>query len=52
MYNYIKGTIIDVESNYIVLDNNGIGYQIYVGNPYEFESDNEYTVYVYDYIRP
>ncbi len=47
MYNYIKGTIIDVESNYIVLDNNGIGYQIYVGNPYEFQVGEEYIVYIY-----
>ena len=26
MYEYINGKIADIESNYIVLDNNNIGY--------------------------
>lgn len=39
------------ESNYIVLDNNGIGYLIFVANPYYFELDKEYTIYVYQYVR-
>ena len=51
MYNYIKGKISDINSTSIVLDNNGIGYEIYTPNPYSFEIDNEYTVYVYQYIR-
>ena len=33
MYNYIKGYVKIQENNYIVLENNKIGYQIYVGNP-------------------
>ncbi len=51
MYNYIKGKISDINSTSIVLDNNGVGYEIYTPNPYSFEIDNEYTVYVYQYIR-
>lgn len=51
MYEYIKGRIISQESNYIVLDNNGIGYLIYVPNPYSFELDKEYTIYIYQYVR-
>lgn len=51
MYEYIKGIISDIESNYIVLDNNGIGYVIYTPNPYSFELDKEAKVYVYQYIR-
>ena len=47
MYEYIKGKVTMVESNHIVLDNNGIGYLIYVGNPYSYSIGNEYTVYVY-----
>ena len=50
MYNYIKGKIIEISSNYIVLDNNGIGYQIYTGNPYSFQEGQEYTIYVYQKI--
>lgn len=51
MYSYIKGIIVDQSSNYIVIDNNGIGYQIYVGNPFSFEINKETLVYTYSYIR-
>lgn len=51
MYEYIKGKIINQESNYIVLDNNGLGYLIYVANPYYFELNKEYNIYVYQYVR-
>jgi len=51
MYEYIKGKIVNQESNYIVVDNNGIGYLIYVPNPYSFELDKEYTVYIYQQVR-
>ena len=51
MYEYIKGKIVNQESNYIVLDNNGVGYLVYVSNPYSFEIDKEYVVYIYQYVR-
>ena len=51
MYEFIKGEIVKQESNYIVIDNNGIGYLVYVPNPYSFELNKEYAVYVYQQIR-
>ena len=51
MYSYIKGFIKEIESNYIVLDNNGIGYLIYTPNPYSFNVDEEYTVYIYQNVK-
>ena len=51
MYAYIRAFIKDLESDYIVLDNNGIGYLIYTASPYSFEIDKEYTVYLYQYVR-
>ena len=51
MYAYIKGFIKEIESNYIVLDNNGIGYLIYTPNPYSFNIDKEYTVYIYQNVK-
>lgn len=51
MYNYIKGIITDQESNYIVVDVSGVGYQIYVANPYSYELNQEYQVYTYSHIR-
>ena len=37
MYEYIKGIITMIEPNHIVLENNNIGYLVYVGNPYSFK---------------
>ena len=51
MFEYIKGKIEEIESGYIVLDNNGIGYQIFTASPYSFEIGKEYKVYVYEQIR-
>ena len=51
MYGYIKGIVTIIESNYIVIDNNGIGYLIYTSNPYSFNINNEYKVYVYQNVK-
>jgi len=51
MYNYIKGIVSEIKSTSIVLDNNGIGYEIYTPNPFAFMEGEEYKVYVYQYIR-
>ena len=51
MYDYIIGKIVDIKSNSIVLDNNGIGYLVYVSNPYSFELDKEIKVYIYQQIQ-
>ena len=51
MYDYIKGTITNIKHNSIVVDNNGIGYLIYVSNPYSFEIGKDYKVYVYQQIK-
>ena len=50
MYDYIKGTITYIKNNAIVVDNNGIGYLVYVANPYSFELNQEYKVYVYQHV--
>ena len=51
MYNYIKGIISGYGPNYVVLDNNGIGYMIFVPNPYVYKEDEEYKIYIYNHIR-
>lgn len=51
MYNYIVGKIVDIESSYIVVDNNNIGYNVYTPNPYSFNLDENYKVYIYENIR-
>lgn len=51
MYNYITGKITDVDSGSVVVENNGIGYTIFVANPYSFEEGKEMTIYVYNHMR-
>jgi Holliday junction DNA helicase RuvA len=51
MFDYIKGKIAYLKNNAVVIDNNGIGYLIYVANPYYFELDKEYNIFVYQYVR-
>lgn len=47
MYSYIKGIITELNSNSVVLECNGIGYLIYVPNPFSYEINNEYKIYIY-----
>ena len=51
MYGYIKGIIKEIESNYIILENNDIGYLIYVPNPYSYKLEESHTVYTYNCIK-
>lgn len=51
MYGYIKGIVTEIESNYIILENNGIGYLIYTSNPYSFDINNEYKIYIYQNVK-
>ena len=50
MYDYIKGTIAYIKNNAIVIDNNDIGYLLYVSNPYSFELGKSYKVFVYQHV--
>lgn len=51
MYSYIIGTIKEIHSNAVTLDNNGIGYLIYTASPYSYELDKDYTIYVYQNVK-
>lgn len=51
MYAYIKGMVTNIDSTFIVVENQGIGYLINVANAAQFQVGQEYTIYVYQYIR-
>ena len=51
MYDYIKGTVTRIKANGIILENNGIGYFIHTPNPYAFEEEKEYQVFLYQQIK-
>ena len=51
MYAFIKGLVVSIESNYIVLENNNIGYLIYTSNPYSYKIGDDVKVYLYQYVK-
>jgi holliday junction DNA helicase RuvA len=50
---FVRGYVDYVCPEYIVIDNNGIGYQIFTPNPFSFQEsrDTIVTVYTYQYVR-
>ncbi len=50
MYSYFKGIITEVESNNVTIECNNIGYRVFVPNPFSYEMNNEYKIYVYSKI--
>ncbi|GGE75420.1 Holliday junction branch migration protein RuvA [Priestia taiwanensis] len=52
MFDYITGIVTFVGPQYVVVDHNGIGYQIVTPNPYVFKrSEETIKVYTYQYVR-
>ncbi|WP_430602625.1 Holliday junction ATP-dependent DNA helicase RuvA [Enterococcus sp. DIV0724b] len=53
MYEYIIGKVTFISPYYIVVETNGIGYQISVGNPYRYsgKTDQQVKIYVHQVVR-
>lgn len=53
MYEFIKGTVQYVSPEYVVIENNGIGYQVTVPNPFFYSKDlgQDVIIYTYTYVR-
>ena len=51
MYSYIKGTVTEILTGAITLENNNIGYYINVSNPYNYKINEEVTVYLYTNVK-
>jgi len=53
LYEYIKGTVEHIGPEYIVIENNGIGYQILTPNPFLFSVKKgvETVIYTYQHVR-
>ena len=51
MYSYIEGTITEIKTNYITLENNKIGYLIYTANPYIFKENECCKLYIYQHVK-
>ncbi|KRM03478.1 Holliday junction branch migration protein RuvA [Limosilactobacillus gastricus] len=53
MYNYLNGLITEVTPDYIVVDIQGVGYQVQVANPYAYQTGlkDHVKVYIYQAVR-
>ncbi|HHQ7610337.1 TPA: Holliday junction branch migration protein RuvA [Streptococcus agalactiae] len=53
MYDYIKGKLSKITAKLIVVETAGLGYMIYVANPYSFSGyvNQEVTIYLHQVIR-
>ncbi len=51
MFNYIKGKITIVNGDYIVIENNSIGFQLKTANPFLFNVGEDTIVYTYLHVR-
>ena len=51
MLHYIKGIVDSINPGNIIVETNGLGYMIYVSNPYSFEEGSDVKVYLYNHIR-
>lgn len=49
MYEYLTGLVTSVTPQYVVLEVGGVGYQLFVANPYRFQEDAEKKVRIYVY---
>lgn len=52
MYDYLKGAVTRITPEYIVLEVNGIGWQLYTPNPFAFRINSlEQQIYVHMHVR-
>ena len=51
MYEYISGMVTKVNPKYVVLEQSGIGYLIYVPNPYNWHVNDFCTIWVHQAVR-
>ena len=50
MYSYFNGVVTEIESSNVTVECGGVGYKIYVPNPFSYEIGNTYKIYVYNKI--
>jgi holliday junction DNA helicase RuvA len=52
MIDFLRGPVVHLESEYVVLDVQGVGYRVFCPNPYAFaKADGPVTVYIHYHTR-
>ncbi|SEM68308.1 Holliday junction branch migration protein RuvA [Paenibacillus sp. OV219] len=52
MIDYIRGRVVHLDTEYVVVDVRDIGYQVFTPNPYAFvKSDDSVTIFTHHHVR-
>ena len=51
MYSYLDGKITYQNTSSVVIDVNGVGYNVFVPNPFSYELGSTYRIFVYNHVR-
>lgn len=53
MIAYIKGTLVNIHEDAVIVDVQGVGYEVFCANPFAFQASlhNELTINTYHYVR-
>jgi len=51
MYDYLIGTVSEIQKDSVVIEVNNVGYKVYSPNPYSFVLDDKVKVYTYLHIK-
>lgn len=51
MIAFIKGSVFSYNHDSLILENNGIGYRIYLSNPQSIDQNKEVTLFTYQHVR-
>ena len=51
MIAFVRGNVFQTTNDAVILDNHGIGYQIYTPDPKQYPLNSELLLYTYQYVR-
>ncbi|WP_010531109.1 Holliday junction branch migration protein RuvA [Lentibacillus jeotgali] len=53
MIAYIKGTLINIHEDAVIVDVQGVGYEVFCASPFAFQAslDDKVTIHTYHYVR-
>lgn len=53
MIEYVNGTLVGIETQYVIVDCNGLGYQLFCPNPFTFQNqwNQPVKIHTYHYVR-
>lgn len=51
MYAYISGIVVSILETSIIIDNQGIGYEVFTPNPHKYKKGKEAVIHTYFYVR-